>query len=154
MSKEKAHKIATKLTKEQIIYLHIANELWDGSDIFCDSIIDDVQDTDGEFGSDNWVALDYIKQEFDNDHVAKVIATWKTLHDEDGDIDPCYSSLDVMDMLMGDFAMLDNFYCVNYNVAGETGSYAWNPRGEDEVEIIEILQAANSQKIVNEFLSE
>lgn len=148
----KAREIAEKLTKEQIIYLHIANELFSGSDIFCDSIVDDVQDTEGEFGSDNWVALDYYEQEFDNDHVAEVIEEWKMLLDEDGFLDERYSSLDVLDMLLGDCTMLDSFYGVTYNVVGETGSYAWKPRGEHEVEIIEILEEANADEIVAEFI--
>lgn len=150
--KTKAQRIAASLTEEQIIYLYIANDLWDGTDVFCDSVIEDVKETGGEFTSDNWVALDYCEQEFDNEHVANVINTWKSLHDDDGELRSEYNSLDVLDELMGEMSMLDNFYCVTFNVAGETGSSEWPARSDDEVEILEILQHVNAHEIAQEFL--
>lgn len=150
--KKTAQQIAESLTKEQIVYLYIADSLWGGTDVFAEDVIEDVKDTGGEFGSNNWVSLDYCEGDFDNKHVVDVINTWRSLCYE-YDTDYGHSSLEVLDTLMGEGSALDNFTCVTFNVAGETGSYAWTPRSDDSIEIIEILNEAHTEDIVREFLS-
>ena len=64
----KAKQIAEKLTKEQIIYLHIANEIWGSSEAMEFPYIEDIEATGGVFDDDNTLGLTYIDGEFDNDH--------------------------------------------------------------------------------------
>ena len=155
MQKSIAEKIANNLTNEQIIYLFIANELWDMTEIFVEESIEDIEDTCGEFSDDNWFALDYVNNAFDNDHVNEVITAWKALHDEDGEYQDEYSTLEILDMLLGENSSVEYFQNIVIHVAKETGSYAdcWNPRSDTDVEIIDILNAAGSQMIVNDFLT-
>lgn len=149
-----AAQIARKLDTNQIIYLFIANSLWERTDVFVDESIEDIEDTGGEFDGANWFALDYVDGAFNDEHVAEVITAWKHLHD-DGVYEDC-STLDVLDSLFGGFATIESFQNVVIHVAQETGSYAdnWNPRTANDVEIAAILEAAGARDIVENYLND
>lgn len=149
----KIQHIADKLTHDQIVYLHIVNEIWGGSEALTDQYIEDVEDTGGEFGDDNWIALDYIDSDFDNDHVKEVINKWKNLHDNEGEYKEDYSSLDILDEVLYEGAFIDDFQNVKISISGETGSLDWEIRNDDEeIEVIDILQHVDVFNIVNDFL--
>lgn len=149
-----AAQIARKLNTNQIIYLFIANSLWERTDVFVEESIEDIEDTGGEFDGGNWFALDYIDGDFNDEHVAEVITAWKHLHD-DGVYEDC-STLDVLDSLFGGFATIESFQNVVIHVAQETGSYtdSWNPRTANDVEIAAILEAAGARDIVENYLND
>ena len=82
----KAKQIADTLTNEQIVYLHIASDIWGASEAMSNVYIEDIEATGGVFDDDNTLGLVYVDGEFDNAHVNEVISKWKNLHDNDGEM--------------------------------------------------------------------
>ena len=150
----KAKQIAEKLTKEQIIYLHIANEIWGASEALEFAYIEDIEETGGTFDDKNTLALDYVDGEFDNEHVNEVIHKWKNLHDEHGEVIEGLSSLKILDEVLSDTALMEDFQNVVVTVMNDTGSCEdiWEARDKDAVEVIEILMEVDELGIVDEFL--
>lgn len=150
----KAKQIAEKLTKEQIIYLHIANEIWGSSEAMEFPYIEDIEATGGVFDDDNTLGLTYIDGEFDNDHVHEVIHKWKNLHDADGELIEGMSGLKVLDEVLSDTALIDDFQNVKVAVYKDTGSSEdmWKASDKGEVEVIEILMEVDELDIIDEFL--
>lgn len=150
----KAKQIAEKLSKEQIIYLHIASEIWGSSEAMEFPYIEDIEATGGVFDDDNTLGLTYIDGEFDNDHVHEVIHKWKNLHDDDGELIEGMSGLKILDEVLSDTALIDDFQNVKVTVYKDTGSSEdmWKASDKDEVEVIEILMEVDEVDIVDEFL--
>ena len=150
----KAKQIAEKLTKEQIIYLHIANEIWGASEALEFPYIEDIEETGGTFDDNNTLALDYVDGEFDNEHVHEVIHKWKNLHDEHGEVIEGLSSFKILDEVLSDTALMEDFQNVVVTVMNDTGSCEdiWEARDKDSVEVIEILMEVDEFDIVDEFL--
>ena len=149
-----AQEIARKLTNEQIIYLYIAHDVWNMSDIFEMEDIQDIEDTEGTFTNENTLHMDYVDNEFDNEHVINTINAWKTFYDEEGFlIDDDTTALDILDGILFPGAMHSDFQNVKITVSGDTGSYAWETRSESAVDILDILEHANAEQIVKEFLA-
>ena len=150
----KAKQIAEKLSKEQIIYLHIANEIWGSSEAMEFPYIEDIEATGGVFDDDNTLGLTYVDGEFDNDHVHEVIHKWKRLHDDDGEMIEGMSGLRILDEVLSDTALIDDFQNVKVTVYKDTGSSEdmWKASDKDEVEVIEILMEVDELDIIDEFL--
>lgn len=150
----KAKQIAEKLTKEQIIYLHIANEIWGGSEAMSNVYIEDIEATGGVFDDDNTLGLTYVDGDFDNAHVNEVISKWKNLHDDNGEMIEDMSALQVLDEVLSDTALIDDFQNVQVTVYKDTGSSEdiWKAQDKDSVEVIDILMQVDEVDIVDEFL--
>lgn len=151
---DKVKQIVDKLTDEQIVYLYIVNEIWGGSEAMEFSYIADIEETGGIFDDNNTLTLDYIDGEFDNNHVHDVISKWKDLHDEDGEMIEDMSSLQVLDEVLSDTALIEDFQNVVVTVMHDTGSSEdiWKARDKDSIEVIDIIMEANTVDIVDKFL--
>lgn len=149
----KTKKIAEKLSKEQIIYLHIANNIWGASEAMSNVYIEDIEATGGVFDDDNTLGLVYVDGEFDNAHVNEVISKWKNMHD-DGEMIEDMSTLQVLDEVLSDTALIDDFQNVQVTVYKDTGSSEdiWKAQDKDSVEVIDILMQVDEVDIVDEFL--
>ena len=151
---DKAKQIANTLSNEQIVYLHIANDIWGSSVAMESPYIEDIEATGGVFDDDNTLGLVYVDGEFDNAHVNEVISKWKNLHDNDGEMIEDMSTLQVLDEVLSDTALIDDFQNVQVTVYKDTGSSEdmWKAQDKDSVEIIDILMQVDEVGIVDEFL--
>lgn len=150
----KAKQIADTLTNEQIVYLHIASDIWGASEAMSNVYIEDIEATGGVFDDDNTLGLVYVDGEFDNAHVNEVISKWKNLHDNDGEMIEHMSALQVLNEVLSDTALIDDFQNVKVTVYKDTGSSEdmWKAQDKDSVEIIDILMEVDEVGIINEFL--
>lgn len=151
---DKAKQIANTLSNEQIVYLHIANEIWGASVAMESPYIEDIEATGGVFNDDNTLGLVYVDGEFDDDHVHDVVTKWKNLHDNDGEMIEHMSSLKILDAVLSDTALIDDFQNVQVTVYKDTGSSEdmWKAQDKDSVEVIDILMQVDEVGIVDEFL--
>ena len=150
----KAKTIALSLTNDQAVYLHIAQKLWEESDIFAEDIIADIEDTEGQYSVFNELSLDFSEQPFNDIQVEDTIDLWYQLVDHEGEyVDSNISSLDVLDHILGTDTSIESFYNVEVNVVGATGSYAYPARSDKKVKIQDILNHLDLDTIIKNFLA-
>ena len=82
-----------------------------------------------------------------------MISKWKNLHD-DGEMIEDMSTLQVLDEVLSDTALIDDFQNVQVTVYKDTGSSEdiWKAQDKDSVEVIDILMQVDEVGIVDEFL--
>lgn len=146
-----AQSIAQKLTENELLYLYIAEEVWEMGEIWADAEISDIEDTGGTFDTarGNALVLDYEERApFDPEHVQHVINAWKECIGSEEDL----RTTDLVDRLLFPGAMHSDFENVIVHVTGETGSYEeiWQPRRDDEVAVSDILEAGNVYELAEE----
>ena len=146
-----AQSIAQKLTENEILYLYIAEEVWEMGEIWADAEISDIEDTGGTFDTarGNTLVLDYEERApFDPEHVQHVIDVWEEYVESEEDL----RTIDLVDRLLFPGAIHSDFQNVIVHVTGETGSYEeiWQPRSDDEVSVSDILEAGGGYELARE----
>ena len=148
---DKVAQIVSKLTDEQIVYLYIVDEIWGSSEAIEFPYIEDIEETGGVFDDDNTLTVDYVDGEFDDDHVHEVVSKWKNLHDEYGEMVEYMPPLKVLDEVLSDTALIEDFQNVVVTVMHDTGSSEdiWKVRDKDSVEVCSILMEADTVDTVS-----
>lgn len=148
-----AQEIANKLNHNEIAYLYAAQEIFLMSDIWEDQIVEDIEATGGKFSDDNYIYLDFdVNAQFDQNGVEEVVSQWKKMMEKMNDSDDIITATDMIDNILFNGASITDFHGVVFRTEKDTGSYDYEVHGEDDVELMDILDECNAQDIAQEFL--
>lgn len=148
-----AQEIANKLNHNEIAYLYAAQEIFLMSDIWEAQIVEDIEATGGKFSDDNYIYLDFdINAQFDQDGVEEVVSQWKKMMDELNNSDDIITATDMIDNILFNGANITDFHGVVFRTDKETGSYDYEVHGEDDVEVIDVLEAIDYVEITQNIL--
>lgn len=148
-----AQEIANKLNHNEIAYFYIAQEIFLMSDIWEDQIIEDIEATGGKFSDDNYIYLDfYINAQFDQDGVEEVVSQWKKMMEKMNDSDDIITATEMIDNILFNGASITDFHGVVFRTEKDTGSYDYEVHGEDDVEVVDVLEAVDYVGITQNIL--
>lgn len=148
-----AQEIANKLSHNEIAYLYAAQEIFLMSDIWEDQIIEDIEATGGKFSDGNYIYLDFdINAQFDQDGVEEVVLQWKKMMDKLNNSDDIITATDMIDNIPFNGASITDFHGVVFRTEKDTGSYDYEVHGEDDVEVIDVLEAVDYVEITQNIL--
>ena len=139
MSNFTAADYARKLTGNQIAYLAIVDQIWSRSDVFVDEIIEDIEDTEGFYDvSAEELNLDFVMDTLNDDQVERVVENYRAIDEQDMED---MLTMDIVEAVLGKDSSFDHFGGVEVTTTGNTGSYAYRMHNDDDVSVIDILEA-------------
>lgn len=148
-----AQEIANKLNRNEIAYLYIAQEIFLMSDIWEAQIIEDIEATGGKFSDDNYIYLDFdVNTQFDQDGVEEVVLQWKKMMEKMNDSDDIITATEMIDNILFNGASITDFHGVVFRTEKDTGSYDYEVHGEDDVEVMDVLESVNYVEITQNIL--
>ena len=148
-----AQEIANKLNHNEIAYLYAAQEIFLMSDIWEAQIIQDIEATGGKFSDDNYIYLDFdINAQFDQDGVEEVVLQWKKMMEIMNESDDIITATDMIDNILFSGASITDFHGVVFRTEKDTGSYDYEVHGEDDVEVVDVLEAVDYVEITQNIL--
>lgn len=144
---------STTMSNNKAIYLFIAQQVWCTSDIWEEQIIEDIEATGGVFSDDNAIIVDYdVNSNPPQGELEEVIARWKVMMNKAEEEDEIVSSTHIVDTILFVGATIEDFYGIAFKTLKDTGSDGYQVHGEDDVELMDILDECNAQDIAQEFL--
>lgn len=148
-----AQEIANRLNHNEIAYLYSAQEIFLMSDIWEDQIIEDIEATGGKFSDDNFIYLDFdLNAHFDQDGVEEVVSHWRKMVEKMNDSDDLITATEMIDNILFNGASITDFHGVVFRTDKETGSYDYEVHGEDDVEVLDVLEAVDYVGITQNIL--
>ena len=148
-----AQEIANKLNHNEIAYLYAAQEIFLMSDIWEDQIVEDIEATGGKFSDDNYIYLDFdVNAQFDQDGVEEVVLQWKKMMEKLNDSDDIITATDMIDNILFNGASITDFHGVVFRTEKDTGSYDYEVHGEDDVEVVDVLESVDYVEITQNIL--
>lgn len=148
-----AQEIANKLNHNEIAYLYAAQEIFLMSDIWEAQIIEDIEATGGKFSDDNFIYLDFdLNAHFDQDGVEEVVSHWRKMVEKMNDSDDLITATEMIDNILFNGASITDFHGVVFRTDKETGSYDYEVHGEDDVEVLDVLEAVDYVGITQNIL--
>lgn len=148
-----AQEIANKLNHNEIAYLYAAQEIFLMSDIWEAQIIEDIEATGGKFSDCNYIYLDFdVNAQFDQGGVEEVVSQWKKMMDKLNNSDDIITATDMIDNILFNGASITDFHGIVFRTEEDTGSYEYEVRGEDDVEVIDVLEAVDYVEITQNIL--
>lgn len=144
---------ASTMSNNKAIYLFITQQVWSSSDIWEEQIIEDIEATGGVFSDDNAIIVDYdVNSNPPQGELEEVIARWKVMMNKAEEEDEIVSSTHIVDTILFVGATIEDFYGITFKTLKDTGSDDYQVHGEDDVELMDILDECNAQDIAQEFL--
>ena len=148
-----AQEIANKLNHNEIAYLYAAQEIFLMSDIWEAQIVEDIEATGGKFSDDNYIYLDFdVNTQFDQDGVEEVVLQWKKMMEKMNDSDDIITATEMIDNILFNGASITDFHGVVFRTEKDTGSYDYEVHGEDDVEVMDVLESVNYVEITQNIL--
>lgn len=148
-----AQEVANRLNRNEIAYLYAAQEIFLMSDIWEDQIIEDIEATGGKFSDDNFIYLDFdLNAHFDQDGVEEVVSHWRKMVEKMNDSDDLITATEMIDNILFNGASITDFHGVVFRTDKETGSYDYEVHGEDDVEVLDVLEAVDYVGITQNIL--
>lgn len=148
-----AQEITNKLNHNEIAYLYIAQEIFLMSDIWEDQIMEDIEATGGEFSDDNFIYLDFdINAQFDQDGVEEAVSHWKKMMEKMNYSDDLITATEMIDNILFNGASITDFHGVVFRTDKETGSCNYEVHGEDDVEVVDVLESVDYVGITQNIL--